>query len=92
MQGIVTLLIYAKEVTSMSMETASVSELYEIGHKYFGENLLVVEVWSEGVRFVWIERGQPDDEASAFLHINLSELTAEKIESYLKVRAGEANA
>lgn len=54
MQGAVTLLIYNKEVMPMSMETASVSDLYDIGHKYFGEKLLVVEVWGEGVRFVWI--------------------------------------
>lgn len=76
----------------MSMETASVSDLYDIGHKYFGEKLLVVEVWGEGVRFVWIEKGQPDDEASVFLHINLNDLTTEKIDNYLNARAAEANA
>lgn len=67
----------------MSMESVSAFDLHKLGKKYFGDKLLVVEIWSEGVRFVWIEKGQPDDESSIFLNIDLAELSIEKVVGFL---------
>lgn len=76
----------------MSNGSVTALDLHEIGSKYFGEKLLVVEVWGEGVRFVWIENGQPDDESSAFFHINLGMLSIERIEGFLDALTGKFRA
>ncbi|MCK7157756.1 hypothetical protein L8P40_20815 [Enterobacter kobei] len=73
----------------MGKESVTALDLYRIGSQYFGGKLLVVEVWAEGLRFVWIDKGQPDDESAAFLHINLDMLSIEKIEGFLDTLTGD---
>ncbi|MEB8258227.1 hypothetical protein NGI13_21985 [Enterobacter asburiae] len=72
----------------MGKESVTALDLHRIGSQYFGKKLLVVEVWAEGVRFVWTDKGQLDDESAAFLHINLDMFSIEKIEGFLDALTG----
>lgn len=74
----------------MSDQSVSVKELFDIGEKYFGKDLLNIEIHNCGVHFVWIEDGKADD-SSAFLDCPLKELSYSAVSGFLDAELKEPN-
>ena len=75
----------------MSDQALTIKELHDIAYKYFGGDLLHIEIMNIGVRFVCADRKDGNKEYSSVLQCSLSDLNQSGIRGFLDAETREEN-
>lgn len=67
----------------------TINELYLAAEEYFPHGLMRVELWDIGVKFIWVDRQNDNQERSAFLQTSLKALSLSQARGFLEAETQE---
>lgn len=67
----------------------TINDLYLTAKEYFPHGLMQVELWDIGVKFIWVDRDNDNQERSAFLQASLKDLSLSQVRGFLDAETQE---
>lgn len=67
----------------------TINDLYLTAQEYFPHGLMRVELWDIGVKFIWVDRDNDNQERSAFLQASLKDLSLSQVRGFLDAETQE---
>ncbi len=67
----------------------TINDLYLTAEEYFPHGFMRVELWNIGVKFIWVDRGNDNQERSAFLQAPLKTLCLNQVRGFLEAETQE---
>lgn len=67
----------------------TINDIYMAAKEYFPHGLMRVELWDIGVKFIWVDRDNDNQERSAFLQVPLKDLSLSQVRGFLDAETQE---